>query len=524
MSRKLLLSTAITGGMTLLSRIAGLVRDIVFAGLIGASSGIAADAFVVAFRIPNFLRRIFGEGAFSQAFVPVFTEYKTRNTQAELRDFISHMLGSFGTILLIVTVIGMLAAPLIVWILAEGFTKEPGKYQLTVDMLRIMFPYIFFISLVAMAAGILNSFQKFGVAEFTTVLLNLCLISAALLLAPHLDPPVMALAWGVLVAGFIQLIFQIPFLRRIGVLGRPKFGLTAKHEGVKRVYRLMLPAIFGSSISQVNLLVNTYLAATLVTGSVSWLYYADRLMEFPLGVFGIALATVILPGLSRRHANNSQQDFSHLLDWGLRWVFLIGLPATIALIILAGPLLATLFLRGKFNAHDVTMTSYALIAFAVGLLGLMMVKVLAPGFYARQDTKTPVKIGMIAVAVNVVTSVALFKPLGHIGLAIAVTIAAFVNAALLFQRLYRDGVYQPQSGWGVFFGQVVLASGVMGVVLYFGIGHIDFWLQSSSGTRIAKLAIWVCVGLIVYTGMALIVGIRPKQLLLAKGEGLRHDD
>jgi putative peptidoglycan lipid II flippase len=524
MSRKLLLSTAVTGGMTLLSRIAGLVRDIVFAGLIGAGSGIAADAFVVAFRVPNFLRRIFAEGAFSQAFVPIFAEYKTRNSATELRDFVSHMLGSLASILFIVTLLGIVAAPVIVWVLAHGFIDEPGKYQLTVSMLRIMFPYLFFISLVAMAAGILNTFQKFGVAEFTAVLLNLCLISAALWLAPHLDPPVMALAWGVLVAGVVQLLFLLPFLRQIKVLSRPRFGIRTPHAGVRRVYRLMLPAIFGSSISQVNLLVNTLLASQLVTGSVSWLYYADRLMEFPLGVFGIALATVILPGLSRRHANNSHEDFSHLMDWGLRWVFVIGIPATVALIMLAGPLLATLFLRGKFDAHDVAMTTTALIAFAVGLVGFMLIKVLAPGFYARQDTKTPVRIGMIAMAVNVAVSLMLFKPLGHVGLAIAVSLSAFVNAGLLFQRLYRDRVYRPLDGWGVFLSRVLLASAVMGGTLYIGVGKFEFWLHAHTWTRIWQLALWVSVGLVVYLVVALAAGIRPQQLLLAKGEGIRHDD
>ncbi len=524
MSRKLLLSTAVTGGMTLLSRIAGLVRDMVFASLIGAGTGVAADAFYVAFRIPNFLRRIFGEGAFAQAFVPVFAEYKTRNTAAEVRDFVSHILGSLGSILLVITLVGVVAAPVIVWGLAHGFVNKPGMYDLTVSMLRIVFPYILFISLVAMAAGILNTYGKFGVAAFTPVLLNLCLIGAALWLAPHMDLPVMALAWGVLIAGVVQLLFQLPFLRQIGLLPRPHVQLRTPHPGVQRVYRLMLPAIFGSSISQVNLLVNTLLASFLMTGSVSWLYYSDRLMEFPLGVFGIALATVILPGLSRRHASHSPKDFSHLLDWGLRWVFVIGIPATIALVVLASPLLLTLFMRGEFNEQDVHMSAAALIAFAVGLPALMLVKVLAPGFYARQDTKTPMRIGIWAMLANISVSLLLFYPLGHIGLAIAITVGAFVNAGLLFIRLYRERVYQPQPGWGVFLSRVFVASAVMGIVLYIGVGNFDSWLRAHTWDRVGRLSLWVAVGLLVYLLTALMTGLRPRQLLLAQGESSRHED
>lgn len=524
MSRKLLKSTALTGGMTLVSRISGLVRDIIFAGLIGAGTGVAADAFYVAFRIPNFLRRIFGEGAFSQAFVPVLSGYKTRETHEAVREFVRHIIGIFGTILLAVTIIGMVAAPVLVMLLAPGYLDVPEKYDLTVTMLRIVFPYIFFVSLVAMAAGILNTYGKFGVAAFTPVLLNLCLIGAALLLAPHLDPPVLALAWGVFIAGAVQLAFQLPFLRQLNLLPRPRVVWQHRHEGVSRVFKLMLPAIFGVSISQINLLVNTLLASFLVTGSVSWLYYSDRVMEFPLGVFGIALATVILPGLSRRHASNSQEDFSHLLDWGLRWVCLIGIPATVALALLAKPILATLFLRGAFTPHDVQMTSAALIAFVFGLPAFMLVKVLAPGFYARQDTTTPMRIGVAAMAANIIVSLVLFYPLGHVGLAIAVTVAAFVNAALLYKRLQRDDIYRPQAGWTRFLLQVGSASLVMGVVLYFGIGDIEAWLKDSTMTRVWNLLLCICIGLATYVVVALLVGLRPKQLLLAKGESTRHDD
>lgn len=549
MTRKLIQSTAVTGGMTLVSRITGLARDVVFAGLIGAGAGVAADAFYVAFRIPNFLRRIFGEGAFSQAFVPVFTEHKTRAAPAETRAFVDHLAGVFGVILFLVTLAGVLAAPLLVMVLAPGFLEQPHKYDLTVQMLRIMFPYLLFISLVAMAAGILNSYGRFGAAAFTPVLLNLCLIGAALWLAPRLDEPVLALAWGVFLAGVVQLLFQIPFLRAVRMLPRPRLRAghdarggggttprmaeggqrreqlpraasgTAAGDGVGRVFRLMLPAIFGVSVSQLNLLVNTLLASFLVTGSVSWLYYSDRLMEFPLGVFGIALATVILPNLSRQHATRSHAEFSHLLDWGLRWVALIGIPASAALIVLSGPLLATFFHYGAFNAHDVRMSASALTAFSAGLVAFILVKVLAPGFYARQDTKTPVRIGVISMLINIALSLALVFPLKHTGLALAITLAAFVNAALLYRRLRALGIYRPGPGWGSFLLRVLLATAGMTALLAWGAGDLESWLAASARERVIQLAWWVAAGLTAYGGLAVAFGVRPAQLLLHKPGG-----
>lgn len=512
MSRRLIKSTLVTGGMTLLSRISGLVRDMVFAGLIGAGAGIAADAFYVAFRIPNFLRRIFGEGAFSQAFVPVFTEYKTRAPQAEMREFVDRMAGIFGLILFGTTVVGVLAAPFLVYALAPGFSGE--KYELTVAMLRITFPYIFFISLVAMAAGILNTYGRFGAAAFTPVLLNLSMIGAALWLAPRMDNPVMALAWGVFIAGVVQLLFQLPFLARLGLLPRPK--LSRGHDGVGRVFKLMLPAIFGVSVAQINTLINTMLASFLVTGSVSWLYYSDRLMEFPLGVFGIALATVILPSLSHQHTSGDKHEFSRLLDWALRWVFVIGLPATAALMLLAGPLLVTFFHYGKFSAHDVIMSTQALIAFAAGLLGFILIKVLAPGFYARQNTKTPVRIGMIAMAVNVVLSLVLVYFFQHVGLALAISISAFVNAALLYRMLRREGIYTPENGWGIWFARILLATTVMGALLAWGVGDLDTWLKADAGARALQLTVLVVGGVFVYLAALLLLGARPRELLLRR--------
>ena len=525
MSRKLLKSTAVTGGMTLLSRISGLVRDVLFAGLIGAGAGVSADAFYVAFRIPNFLRRIFGEGAFSQSFVPVFAEYKVKYTVEETRAFVNHLAGVFGAILFVITLIGVIAAPILVMVLAPGFINDPhNKYALTVQMLRVTFPYLFFISLVAMAAGILNTYGRFAAAAFTPVLLNLSLIGAAVWLAPHMAEPVTALAWGVFIAGVVQLLFQIPFLRGIKMLPRPRLLVRERHDGVMRVFKLMLPAIFGVSVAQINMVVNTVLASFLVTGSVSWLYYSDRLMEFPLGVFGIALATVILPSLARRHVSNSREEFSHLLDWGLRWVFLIAVPAAVALVVLSGPLLATFFYRGAFGANDVQMSANALMAFSLGLLGFILIKVLAPGFYARQDTKTPMRIGVISLIVNILLSLLLVFPLKHVGLALAISLSAFVNAGLLFVTLRRHDVYRPLPGWGVFFARVIFASAIMGAVLFWGAGDINSWLQASSWQRVYRLSIWVLTGAAVYLLTVMAFGVRLAQLLLKKGAGVLTDD
>ncbi len=510
--------------MTLVSRITGLARDIVFAGLIGAGAGVAADAFYVAFRIPNFLRRIFGEGAFSQAFVPVLSEYKARATEAETRDFVGHMSGTLGMALFLITLIGVIAAPILVLIMAPGFLADADKYDITVQMLRITFPYLFFISLVAMAAGVLNTYGRFGVPAFTPVLLNLSLIGAALWFAPQLERPVLALAWGVFLGGVAQLLFQLPFLWRIRMLPRPRLRLRKHHDGVGRVFRLMLPAIFGVSVSQINVLVNTLLASFLVTGSVSWLYYSDRLMEFPLGVFGIALATVILPSLSRRHAAASKEEFSHLLDWALRWVFVIGVPASVGLVVLSGPLLATLFHYGAFGRQDVIMSAQALVAFSFGLLGFILVKVLAPGFYARQDTKTPVRVGVMAFGANIVLSLALVWPLKHAGLALAISLAAFINAGLLFRLLRRQDVYRPLPGWALFLARILIASAVMAVVVVWGAGGLEGWLEAGAMERVLRLSFWVTAGLITYVLTIVLLGMRLDQLKLKKMDGARSDD
>lgn len=511
----LLRSTAVVGSMTFVSRILGFVRDMIFARLFGAGAGM--DAFFVAFRIPNLLRRLFAEGAFSQAFVPVLSEYKARGDAGEMRRFVDDVTGTLGGILLLVTVLGVLGAPLIVMLFAPGFLDHAEKFAITVAMLRITFPYLLFISLTALAGGILNSFGRFGVPAFTPVFLNLCMIAAALWVAPQTPQPIVYLAWGVFIAGLVQLLFQFPYLRQLRLLPRPRWGW---HDpGVKRILRLMLPAIFGSSVAQINLLVNTMLASFLVTGSVTWLYYTDRLVEFPLGIFGVALATVILPGLSQKHAQAEPEAFSRMLDWGVRWVLLIGAPATVGLMALSGPLLASLFGYGAFGAHDVRMTALSVIAYSAGLLAFMLIKVLAPGFYARQDVRTPVRIGILAMVSNLVLNVVfvlamryLEMPGPHAGLALANALSAYLNAGLLFYKLRKSGIYQPQTGWARLFPKLLLANGVMGAMLLLWSGDITLWMSWHAAQRAWHLAVWVGAAIVVYFGMLQLMGMRISQL------------
>ena len=513
MSKALLKSTGVVSAMTSLSRITGFVRDMIYAQLFGAGAG--TDAFFVAFRIPNFLRRLFAEGAFSQAFVPVFSEYQTQRSPAEMKELVDQVTGTLGAILFAITAAGVLAAPLLILLFAPGFTVDANKYQLTVEMLRITFPYLLFISLTALAGGVLNSCGKFAIPAITPVLLNLTMIAAALGLAPRMAQPVMGLAWGVFIAGIVQLGFQVPFLLRLKLLPRPRWGWAS--QGVQQVLKLMLPALFGSSVAQVNLLIDTLIASFLVSGSVSWLYYSDRLVEFPLGIFGVALGTVILPKLSRQHAGAETDGFSQTLDWALRWALLIGVPATVALTILAGPILSTLFQYGEFDARDVTMSTRSLIAFALGLVAFMLIKVLAPGFYARQDTRSPVKYGVIAMVANTTMVLILVWPLAHAGLALATSLAAFLNAGLLFVNLRRRNVYQPRAGWATFLAQLGAANLAMGLVLEFGAGHLEQWLHASAGARLWHLTWLVTAGAGTYLLAVLAVGIKPRHLLTGHG-------
>ena len=497
--------------MTLVSRVTGLIRDIAFAQVLG--SGAIADAFFVAFRIPNFLRRVFGEGAFSVAFVPVYSEYESRYPPPQARAFLNLMAGRLGLILVVLTAVGVLGAPALVSMLAPGFSADPAKYEATVSALRLTFPYLFFISLVAMAGGILNTRERFAAPAATPILLNLCLIATVWLVVPRTTNIAIALGGGVLIAGVVQLAFQFPFLWQVRRVPRPRLRATTQDErvggeGVSQVFRLMLPAVFGVSIAQINLLVNTVLASFLVTGSVSWLYYSDRLMEFPLGVFGIALATVILPTLSRQVASSEQTAYSRTLDWALRLVFLVALPATAALAILAFPLMVTLFHYGQFSAADASMASKSLIAFALGLTGFILVKVLAPGFYARKDTRTPAIIGAIAMMVNALAAVSLAFTLGHVGLALATSLAGIVNAALLYIRLVSKTGFQPGDGWPAFLARVSLATLIMSALLGFGVAGDLTWLSHSVSKRILLLGFWVVAGGAVYLGSLYLLGLK----------------
>ena len=514
---KLLKSTATVGSATLLSRILGFVRDVILARVFGASG--ETDAFFLAFKIPNFMRRLFAEGSFSLAFVPVLSEYKAKGDREALRDLIDHVTGTLAAILLVLTAIGIFAAPLVLSIFAPGWLlNDRPEFDLSSGMLRITFPYIMLISLTALAGGILNTFGRFLIPALTPVLLNLSLIASALLLAGHLEVPVTALAWGVLAAGFAQLIIQVPALMRLGLIPRPRWGW--RHSGVRRIIKLMIPTLFGSSVAQINLLFDSIIATFLVTGSVSWLYYSDRLLEFPLGVFGIALATVILPSLSQKHAKASTEAFSATIDWALRLAVIITVPAAVGLIILAAPILITLFQYDAFLLDDVRMSSYSLIAYAAGLPAFIAVKVLAPGYYARQDTVTPVKIAIGAMVSNMLLNVAFVGLLvfqgfegPHAGLALASSLAAYLNAMLLYRGLRKREVYRPEHGWPRLWVTVIVASGVMGVLLFFITHDINGWHQANVYLRVKNLTLSIALGVIIYIFSCLVAGLRTHDLL-----------
>ncbi len=517
MSKALLKSTGVVSGMTLISRVLGFVRDIVYAQAFGAGAG--TDAFFVAFRIPNLLRRLFAEGGFSMAFVPVLSEYKTQHSHEQMQALINNVAGTLGIILFVVTAVGMVAAPLLIWLFAPGFSADQNKFDLTVTMLRITFPYLFFISLTALAGGILNTWGRFGVSSLTPALLNIWMIVAALWIAPHMDRPVVGLAWGVFLAGLSQLLFQLPYLKALRLLPQPRWNWRA--AGVQKILRLMLPTLFGSSVAQINLLLNTLLASFLVTGSVSWLYYTDRLVEFPLGMFGVTLGVVILPSLAQKHAAASTEEFSHTLDWALRWTLLIGVPATASLIILSGPLVSALFQHGQFDAYDVRMTSRSLITYSLGLLAFMLIKVLNPGFYARQDSRTPVRIGIMAMAMNMVFNVILVFPLAHAGLALANSLSAYLNASLLFRHLYQHKIYRPSPGWVRFLLQILLTTGVMSLFLWHGAGDLSDWVHAKSRERLLHLTWLVLGGTLIYGIGIIAAGIRPRHLTTTSLEGVK---
>ncbi|PKM22153.1 MAG: murein biosynthesis integral membrane protein MurJ [Gammaproteobacteria bacterium HGW-Gammaproteobacteria-14] len=503
-------SAVVVSAMTLLSRVLGLVRDVVLARYLGVSAG--TDAFFVAFRIPNFLRRLFAEGAFNQAFVPVLSEYRSQGAQAATRLLINRVAGTLGLTLSLVTIVGVIGAPVLITLFAPGFSDDPEKRALAVEMLRLTFPYLFFIALTAFSGSILNTWGRFAVPAFTPVLLNISLIAAALFVTPFFSEPRMAvaLAWGVLVAGVLQLMFQLPFLMRLGLMPRPQ--VAWKDPGVKRILTLMAPAIFGVSVSQINLLLDTVLASLLETGSVTWLYYSDRLVELPLGIFAIAIGTVILPSLSKKHAASSTEDFSRTLDWALRLVVLVGLPAGLALLVIAKPLLAALFQYGQFGEFDVYQASMSLQAYSAGVVAFMLIKVLAPGYFARQDTRTPVKIGIIAMVANMVFNLILVWHLRHVGLAMATALSAWLNAALLYWGLRDAGVYQPTAGWGRFFGRLLGGSGAMVAVVLWLTGSTDIWHTGLAWQRVTFIVAVVLAGGLSYFAMLALLGLRPRHL------------
>ena len=505
-SMNLLKALATISSLTLVSRILAFVRDVLIARIFGA--GMATDAFFVAFKLPNLLRRLFAEGAFSQAFVPIFGEYRNRKSQDETKLLVDHVVTLLAVILFLVTLIGIIFAPILVYISAPGFVKELDKFTLTVQLLQITTPYIFFISLVAVAAGILNTYNKFWVPAAAPILLNICFISAALWLAPYCDPPIMALAWAVFIAGIVQLAFQIPFLKKIGML--PRWRLNLKDPGVWRVIKQMGPAVFGVSIAQISLIINTIFASFLAAGSVSWLYYADRLMEFPSGLLGVALGTILLPSLSKHYADNSPDEYSRLLDWGLRLTFMLTLPAALALGMIAVPLLSTFFQHGEFAMRDVLMTREALVGYSFGLVGIILVKILAPGFYARQDIRTPVKIAIFTLLSTQVMNALFIGWLQHAGLALSIGLAACFNSAILYHFLRKRGIYQPEPGWGAYFAKLFIALLALGMTLWFGMGSEQHWLTTHGWGRIIHLTWLVLLGVAVYFSVLWLLGFRLK--------------
>lgn len=521
--------------MTFISRLLGLVREQVIAGVFGANW--TTDAFLVAFRIPNFMRRLFAEGSFSTAFVPVLTEVKETRSPEELRELVARTSGTLGGVLLVVTALGVFGADQLTALFAPGaYLEQPEKFRLTADLLRITFPFLMLVSLTALAGGVLNSFHRFGLPAFTPVILNLCMIGAALWAAPRFDVPITALAWSVLLAGVLQLLLQLPALRGLGLLALPRWGW--RHPQVRKILRLMLPTLFGSSVAQVNLLLDTLIASFLIVGSQSWLGYSDRLLEFPLGVFGVALGTVILPSLSRHHVNTDRAGFSRALDWGLRTTLLISLPAMFGLVLLSKPIVATLFQHGRFTAHDVDMVSLSLAALSFGLPAFALVKVLAPAFYARQDTKTPVRAGIVAMVANMLLNllfvVALFlawrgpAPTGadwltqiaaipglHLAIALASSVASYLNLWLLWRGLRRDGVYTREPGWARHGVRLALACGALVAVLAAGLWLWPDWSAMTVLQRVWRLAALIGGATAAYGAVLFAAGFRLRDLRAA---------
>jgi len=506
--------------LTLASRITGLIREMLVAATFGAT--VLTDAFNVAFRLPNLLRRLFAEGAFSQAFVPLLAASRER----EGDEATHRLVDAVATILLwavvLTSVVGVLGAPLLVFLIAEGL-RDSGGFDLAVVMTRIMFPYIGFMSLVALAAGILNTWKRFAVPAATPVLMNLAFIAAALWGVPLFKgwgiEPIYALAVGVMVGGVLQLAVQVPALKRLGLL--PRFGLSPsriraawQHEGVHKVLRQMAPALLGVSVAQLSLLINTQIASQVAVGGVSWLTYADRLMEFPTALLGVALSVVLTPQLSAAQARGDSDAYSRLLDWGLRLVVLLALPCAVALLVFAEPLVAVLYHRGAFSVEAVQRTTMAVMGYGVGLLGLVAVKIAAPGYYARQDIRTPVRIAVVVLVLTQLMNLAFVPWLGVAGLALSIGLGAVVNASWLLVGLYRLGSYRPQAGWGGFFARVLLAAAAMGGGLWAAARYLD-WI--ALGRQELLRAGWMALVLggaaVLYFGVLLALGLKPRQFM-----------
>ncbi len=507
-SSSLIKSSLIVSAMTFLSRILGLVRDIVIANVMGAQA--ATDVFLVAQKIPNFLRRLFAEGAFSQAFVPVLTEYQQHQSPEIVKALVSKVAGTLGLILFLITLIGVLGSSGIAALFSPGFLlNSPDKFELVSHLIKITFPYIFFISLTALAGAILNTKNRFAVPAFAPVLLNVCLIGAAIWISPLLEEPVEALAWAIFAAGILQLLLHLPFLWREGYLVKPSWGW--RDSGVRKILKLMTPAMFGVSVSQVNLLLDTIIASFLVTGSITWLYLSDRLLEFPLGIFGIAIATVILPNLSRDFAKGGQK-MSHLLNWGIYIVILIGLPAALGLFVLAEPIMLSVFQHGEYTLEDAFKSALSLQAYALALLSFMLIKVLAPGYFSQQDTKTPVKIGIAAMAVNMVFNLILFKPFGHVGLAIATAISAFVNMFFLWRGLIAKGTLSMEASWYLKLLKIVVATVLMFILIKLISPDIQVWREAGFIERAQYLALILISAIATYLIALFVQGFRLSEI------------
>jgi putative peptidoglycan lipid II flippase len=500
---------ATVSGITLLSRVTGLVREITIAGLFGVSA--ETDAFRVAFLIPNLLRRIFAEGAFSQAFVPILGEFKVRRGDAETKLLVDHVAMVLTAILLVITILGVIGAPALVWLLASGFTRGDNTFDLAVLMTRLMFPYILLISLVAAASGVLNTWRQFAIPAFTPVLFNLVWILSSFAFAPYVHPPILSLAFGVALGGITQLAIQLPALARIGMLPRfhLRLGAAFTDEGVKRVMKRMLPAIFGVSVAQLSLIINVNIATHIGPGSVSWINYADRLMEFPTALLGAGLGTILTPSLSAARAKGDNAQYGTLIDWGMRLSLLLALPCALALCMIAVPLTATLYQRGAFDSTDVIRTAQAVAAYGVGLVGLILVKILAPGFYASQDIKTPVKIGVLVLIVTQLFNLFTVPLFAHAGLALSTSIGALLNAGLLYVGLRRTGHITAMPGWPAFLVRIALALSVLAVVLYLCNREVDWIaLKSESVKRAAFLFLVIVAGALAYLGTLFMTGIR----------------